>query len=124
MLNVECSMLNGKAAEAASPAHSTFNIEHSTFNIWPLNMVNPQNRHHDRHERAGADDGGAAGAIRVVDVRLQHDREKNPGDDGADLFDAQVHQSRRRAIRPKDAREDAERVEAESNREGAIANGL
>jgi len=37
MFNVECSMLNGKAAAAWRrrlwSLHSTFNIEHSTFNI-------------------------------------------------------------------------------------------
>jgi hypothetical protein len=87
-------------------------------------MVNPQDRHHDGHERAGADDGRAARAIRVVDVRLQHDREKNPGDNGADLLHAQVHQFRRRAIRPEDARENAERVDAEADRQRAVADGL
>src|SRR3954470_16601756 len=117
-------MLNGKAAEAASPVHSTFNIEHSTFNISPLNMVNPQNRHHDRHECTRTDDRGAPRAIGVADVRLQHDGEKDPRDDGADLFHAQVHQFRGRAIRPEDAGENAEGVEAESNREGAVADGL
>src|SRR5947209_20509632 len=102
MLNVECSMLN-ETAIRVSAGHSTFNIEHSTFNIWPLNMVNPQNGHHDRDERAGADDGGAAGAVRVVDVRLKHDGKENPGNDGADLLDAQVHQACGRSIRPEGA---------------------
>jgi hypothetical protein len=35
MENVECSMLNGVAADSCSRSvfHSTFNTEHSTFNI-------------------------------------------------------------------------------------------
>src|SRR5437763_13617974 len=87
-------------------------------------MMNPQNRDHDGHERAGADDGRAASAIGVADIRLQHDREEDPGDDGADLLDAEIHQLRGGAVLPEDARQNAGGVDAEPDRQRAVADGL
>ena len=57
-------------------------------------MVNPQYRHDDGHEGAGADDGGAPRPVGVVHVGLQHDREQHPGHHRANLLDAEVHQLR------------------------------